>query len=596
MTRYTRWCWFGVGALLLGSFLFPWPGHGAGAPPKDKEQRPIRLRRPTALALADNDQILLVANRAAGTITTIDVSKNRIEAETSVGRKLADLCLAPDGKHVFVADEEANELLMLSRDGPALRVVNRVSVPTTPVSVRLTADGRHCLVTSLWARQLTVVAVTDSDRNDTRMSVKKAIDLPFAPRLQLPVTNTDKVIVADSFGGQIAVVDVGKGIVDSVRSLPAHQIRGLAWTGDGKQLLLTHQVLHADAHTTHADIHWGNLMVNYLRAVSRLDLLAPEADLVKGSRLFPLGDTDHGTGDPAGLAVTTDGTTVVALAGVAEVAIGSFKKGDWSYVGVGCRPTAMVLDTAGRRAFVANNLADSVTVVDLPKKEKIVDISLGTQPELTPGERGELLFYDARHSLEGWLSCNSCHVDGHTNGLLNDNLSDGSFGTPKRVLTLLGVKDTAPWAWNGGVRELKDQVRTSLEVTMRGPKATDEEVQDLEAFLRTLPPPPPLQPETVANKEAIRRGKELFARLGCSDCHVPPVYTSAKTYDVGLSDERDNRQFNPPSLRGVGHGGPYFHDNRATTLEDVFVVHGHPVKKQLAKEELADLLSFLRSL
>jgi DNA-binding beta-propeller fold protein YncE len=594
MAWQIRQYWFGVAALLLGSSLFLWPGYGADAPRKDKEQPSIRLRRPTALALADNGQTLFVANHAAGTITTIDVARSHIDAETPVGRKLADLCLARDEKHVFVVDEEANELLELSRQGPALRMLNRVSVPTTPVGVRLAADGRHCLVTSLWARQLSVVAFTDSGDKETQLSVKKSIELPFAPRLLLTVPNTDKVIVADSFGGQLAVVDVGKGLVDSVRSLPAHQIRGLAWTSDGKQLLVAHQVLHVDAHTTHADIHWGNLMVNYVRVLSRADLLTPDADLLKGSRLFPLGDTEHGTGDPAGLAVAADGTTVVALAGVAEVAIGSEKKGDWSYVGVGRRPTAVVLDGAGRRAFVADNLADAVTVVDLAKKEKAVDISLGTQAELKPSERGELLFYDARRSLEGWLSCNSCHVDGHTNGLLNDNLSDGSFGTPKRVLTLLGVKDTAPWAWNGGVRELKDQVRTSLEVTMRGSKATDEEVEDLEAFLRTLPPPPPLQPETVASKEAIHRGKELFNRLGCSDCHAPPFYTSAKRYDVGLVDEKDNRQFNPPSLRGVGHGGPYFHDNRAATLEDVIIAH--PAKKQLAKGELADLLRFLRSL
>src|SRR2546430_7868047 len=50
--------------------------------------------------------------------------------------------------------------------------------------------------------------------------------------------------------------------------------------------------------------------------------------------------------------------------------------------------------------------------------------------------------------------------DGHTNGLLNDNFTDGSFGTPKRVLSLLGVKDTGPWAWTGHLDKLPEQIRS----------------------------------------------------------------------------------------------------------------------------------------
>jgi hypothetical protein len=118
-----------------------------------------------------------------------------------------------------------------------------------------------------------------------------------------------------------------KDVVDSVRSIPAHQIRGLAWSSDGERLLLTHQVLHTDARTTQPDIHWGNLMINCLRSLTRIDLLTPDADLLQGSRLGPLGEVDHSAGDPAGLAVNSDGRVIVALAGVGEVAIGSEKKG-----------------------------------------------------------------------------------------------------------------------------------------------------------------------------------------------------------------------------------------------------------------------------
>ncbi len=552
-----------------------------------------RLRRPVALVLAENDKWLFVANRTAGTVSVIDTEKGRAIGESEVCRTLTDLAATPDGKSLLAVDEEAAELIVLKRSGPALEVAGRVAVGRSPVSVRALADGRQCTVASLWARELAIVELAGPNGLP---AIKKVVELPFSPRQQIQVPDTDKIVVADAFGGKIAVVDAVRGAVESVRTLPAHQIRGLAWDPAGHHLFISHQVLHAEAHTTQSDIHWGNLIVNYVRSVSRTSLLTPDADLLEAGRQLPLGDVGHGTGDPAGMVVAPDGTPVVALAGVGEVAIRTANKGDWASVAVGQRPTAVALDAAGRRAFVADTFGDQVAVVDVRGKKKEKAILLGAQPKLSDVERGELLFYDARLSHENWLSCNSCHVDGHTNGQLNDNLSDGSFGTPKRVLSLLGVKDTAPWAWNGGIVDLKDQVRKSLEITMRGPKATDQQVRDLDAFLKTLGPPPPLRSETAATRAAVQRGKEIFRQQGCASCHVPPAYTSARTYDVGLTDEAGTKLFNPPSLRGVGQAGPYFHDNRAATLEDVLTVHRHQLKKELAREELADLLLFLRSI
>jgi cytochrome c peroxidase len=54
--------------------------------------------------------------------------------------------------------------------------------------------------------------------------------------------------------------------------------------------------------------------------------------------------------------------------------------------------------------------------------------------------------------------------------------------------------------------------------------------------------------------------------------------------------------FNPPSLRGVGQGGPYFHDGRAATLKEVFTRYRHELQGELGKQELDYLLAFLHSL
>src|SRR5262249_52965021 len=145
--------------------------------------------------------------------------------------------------------------------------------------------------------------------------------------------------------------------------------------------------------------------------------------------------------------------------------------------------------------------------------------------------------------------------------------------------------------------DLAGQVRKSILTTMQGRTPSEEQVHDLVAFLRTLAPPPPASRLTgQLDEAAIQRGGKIFESRSCGTCHAPPTYTSRATYDVGITDEVGGRDFNPPSLRGVSQAGPYFHDGRAAMLEDVFVQHRHQLDKPLSKEELADLLAFLRSL
>src|SRR5207244_6131551 len=122
-------------------------------------------------------------------------------------------------------------------------------------------------------------------------------------------------------------------------------------------------------------------------------------------------------------------------------------------------------------------------------------------------------------------------------------------------------------------------------------------VRDLTAFLRTLSPPPSLlEARGSRDAGAFKRGRKIFAEQKCATCHPPPAYTSAKTYDVGLRDEAGSTHFNPPSLRGLSQAGPYFHDNRALTLSEVFTRYRHELTGPLSSQELGDLVHFLGSL
>jgi YVTN family beta-propeller protein len=554
----------------------------------------VGARRPVALALADDGKWLYVANQGRGSIAAIDTSSLRVAAEAEIGRQLADLEITPDGSHLVTVDEHAGELILLRRHGPQLETALRMEVSGGPVSVRIAPDGSSYSVASLWSRRVTIVRVGTKAEALESTRVTKVIDLDFAPRLQMFAGNPAKLIVADAFGGRLAVLEIARGEIESDRRLPAHNLRGLALSDDGKRLIISHQMLNRQATTSFEDVHWGNLLSNVVRELPLDGLLDGGADPLRDGRVHRLGDIGRGAGDPAGVAPTPDGRLVVTLAGVDEAAIGG-KDGRWQRVAVGRRPTAIVVSPEGRTAYVANTFSDSIAVLDLHTNKVRAEIALGSRAEASDADRGEQLFFDARLSHDGWFSCHSCHTDGHTNGLLADTLGDGSYGTPKRVLSLLGVKDTGPWAWNGSMHDLAAQVRQSVQSTMRGNKLTPRQEQQLLAYLGTLAPPPPVgRLRERGEAEAIKRGSAVFDRQGCSGCHTPPTYTSAKTYDVGLTDQAG--RFNPPSLRGVSQGGPYFHDGRAAALLDVVTRFRHQLKADLSVEEQRDLLAFLRNL
>jgi mono/diheme cytochrome c family protein len=401
--------------------------------------------------------------------------------------------------------------------------------------------------------------------------------------------------VADAYGGRLAVIDAPVGRLVAVRTIPGHNIGGLALGSEGQRVFLTHQTLHDGVPTTLDDIHWGRTLTNVLRSISVADLVDPTADPGADNVTVELGEVGQATSDPAAVVVRNDGLLVVALAGVNELAVDRGAGLDWKRVSVGARPTAVTLTHDGQRALVVNTLDNTVSVVRLSHISVVGrTISLGPVRPLTAADRGERLFFDARLSHDRWMSCHSCHPGGHTNGQLVDNLSDGTEQTAKRVLSLRGIRETAPYAWDGRFPTLADQVQHSVTSTMQGDPLADEQIADLVAYLETLSPPASHPNES--DPKQIAAGRKVFERQDCGRCHSGRTYTSADTYDVGLVDERGWRQFNPPSLRGLHSAESFFHDAGVTQLEQVFRSRRHQLSEPLDDADLSALLAFLRSL
>src|SRR5262249_40047284 len=180
------------------------------------------------------------------------------------------------------------------------------------------------------------------------------------------------------------------------------------------------------------------------------------------------------------------------------------------------------------------------------------------------------------------------------------DLERDGIGNFKKTKSLFGVKDTAPYGWHGSSPTLADRVTGTLR-TLHRHEPTEAEVKDLVAYLESLPPPPP-PPVQQADKPTVARGKDLFqGKAQCASCHQRASLDDGKTHDIGTRGPTDTQdRFDTPSLRGVARYAPYLHDGRAATLEEVFTKHNpkqrHGAAHLLTKEELADLIAYLKSL
>ncbi|APW61902.1 cytochrome c peroxidase [Paludisphaera borealis] len=560
-----------------------------------------RLRKPEALILVDGGTRLLTANRGAGTISIVDVESRRVAAEVNVGRGLADLKELPGGRWLLAVDQAAGELVLVERQGDVIRRASATPVASDPARVVVGADGLRAVVVSRWSRTLTFLAWDRPASPEVPPAVRvvSTLALPFSPldAAAVPGGSPSLLVVADAFGGRLALIDQDAPAIVSDWNLPGHNLRSLRFSPDGRTLALLGQFVNPVNRTTFDDIHWGFLAHSEMQTFRLDDLLTPGVDvetLLENGRAATIGNVGSGSADPSSFAFGPGGVLVVALAGTDEVATALGLGRPYKRQSVGRRPSALALSLDGRTAYTADALDDAISIVDLADRKVAAPIVLGTRPEPTLVEEGERLFTSARIGREGWMSCHTCHTDGHTAGVLVDTMTDGSYGAAKQTPTLLGVDRTGPWTWLGRIDRLEDQVRKSITTTLRGADPTDRQVDALTAYLRTLEPPKPVV--ATAPAEAVARGRAVFASHDCASCHAAPEYTTPKTYDVGLTDAVGSRAFNPPSLRGASRRATFLHDASARSLPDVFQSIQHPAGTVLTPAEIADLVAFLESL
>jgi CxxC motif-containing protein (DUF1111 family) len=157
---------------------------------------------------------------------------------------------------------------------------------------------------------------------------------------------------------------------------------------------------------------------------------------------------------------------------------------------------------------------------------------------------------------------------------------------------------------------------------------TDQQCDQITAFLKALPRPVERHRDTPATPTTVTEGKRLFTSIGCADCHRPNLgsvdglYSDLLLHRMGADlvgggsygeppqpspdfksgDGPSADEWRTPPLWGVADSAPYMHDGRAATLDEAILLHGGQASRstekyqKLTKEEQRQLLAFLGTL
>ncbi len=114
-------------------------------------------RMPADLYLTADDATLLVGLTGSDSVEAYDVRgrQPRLVKRVVTGRGAHAFRARGDRRHVFVSNRVANTISLL--DTQTLTVVDRYDAPGGPDCMELLEDQRTLLVTSRWARRLTVI-------------------------------------------------------------------------------------------------------------------------------------------------------------------------------------------------------------------------------------------------------------------------------------------------------------------------------------------------------------------------------------------------------------------------------------------------------
>lgn len=599
-----RGVWCGAAALLAGTAVL-----AAGSKPpvsaSDTEPPPAPAltgnRAPYRVALSPDGRRAYVTEWAEGTVAVIDADAGRVvERLRTGGREPTGLALSPDGQTLIVTNSGSASVALLEvgargtsggqaplapDGGRAARRPVVIPLPGMPFDVAVSPDGAAAYVAVSQLDQVTVIDLRERQ-------VAARIDVGRRPRA-LALTADGRTLVCANMAGSVSVIDAEARREVSRAPIPAVNLRGIAVSADGRRAYVTGQRAQNERPTETAVGIWSNQLFG-------LALGAGRAAIRENLWLDMAGE---GVADPDAVAL---GERVAYVSFAGSHAVGALPLGGGVEISARARPGAgprgLALSPDGTQLWVASHLGNTVSILDARTLATVKTISLGRASRVDPNLYGRFLFESASLARGGQFSCNSCHPDGHTDGIDWEFVHVNDGVKRRNVRSLRGhLAATAPFRWSGLEHDLPEFVQNEVTGLLQGPPLKERELKALARFCERLPlPPNPYRTPEGRLTPAGERGKALFhGKAGCVECHAGPHYggTGLRAW-VGTTPP--DLPLDVPHLSGVYDSGPYLHDGRAATLEEVFSRYNsqgrHGRAAALTEEELRDLLQFVREL
>ena len=239
---------------------------------------------------------------------------------------------------------------------------------------------------------------------------------------------------------------------------------------------------------------------------------------------------------------------------------------------------------------------------------------------------GEKLFNDRSLSLDGTIACSHCHQPANAmgDGVAYSRGIEGRLGR-RNAMPLFNLAWKSSFFWDGRSPSLRDQAlhpiqdenemnqsleqmldklkqssfyQNAFEAAFNSPEISSERVGlAIENFLLTKLSFDSKFDQSLIGQAALtakeKRGLQLFMteyeprskRFGadCFHCHGGPLFSDNQFHNNGLDNldardlgkfevtgrAKDRGLFMTPSLRNIAVTGPYMHDGRFDTLEEV---------------------------
>lgn len=614
------------------------PGSATGAS-LDSGDSPYVKRSSSALAITRDGQTLLAVNPDSDSLSIVDLTGPPAVTEITVGADPRTVAISDDGTRAYTANRAGNSVSVV--DVAGRQVIGEIAVGAHPYGVVVSPDGRTLYVSEQGRDRLTVVDTTTRTRSVT-------VPLPDRPSglaisedghelyithlLRNHVTNLRVPILQVYFPFVVQSGRARKLSAPEPRRTVTYPSANASTIPLWPDSNLVQSIVIAPngkrAYVPHTRSNSSNPALTLDTTVSPL---VSVIDLTTGQHLagqqFNLDILDPpAVGLPFDAAFTPDGSELWVLNAASNdvTVIDLDTRRRVAHIEVGDNPRGIVIRPDGSTGYVNNTLAGSISVIDTATYTVTAVIpvtSIPLDPVVLTGKR---LFHssdDPRMGKDQWMSCNTCHFDGETDGqtwLLG-------FAGPRNTTSLLGMGDTLPLRWSGewdepadaefairmdsfGTGLIDGEMHCSLDppdcINHPPHAGVSAELDALAAYISSLAVPlSPGHTHEQPLSEAAQRGKAHFndPTVGCAACHPPPLYTDNLVHDVGTAtdDERIGPAFNTPSLRGIYDTPPYFHDGSAATLYEAVTRpsegNEHDVSGMLSETEIQDLVAFLLS-